>query len=280
MQKQTKILFAVMFTLILALSITSAMSVKSVDANNFQPGSQQEITLKVKNTIGTDVEEVSLTLDLSNLPFSLSESEDNPDEISDDDTENFDFTLKASGSAKAGDYQIPYTLNYDGNQTKKGTFTLTIEAEPELVYSVSTDTPVVGSKAKMTLNLINKGLGDAKFVSITLIPDGYTLLSNENVYVGTIDSDDTQKENFEVIFTKPNPTLTAKIEYREFDNNLITKTITLPLTVYSQEQALKIGIIHPNNTGIYILLTAVGIIGWIIIRRIRKKKRLNKAQGR
>jgi hypothetical protein len=280
MEKQSKILVTLAFTLILVLSFTSAMTVKSVKADNFQPGEQQEITLDIKNTINEDAEDVSLTLDLANLPFSLVDSDDNPDEISDDDSEDFDFTLKASGSAKAGDYQIPYTLSYNNNQTKKGTFTLTVEAEPELVYSVSTDTPVVGSKAKLTLNIINKGLGDAKFVSLTLIPEGYTLLSDENVYIGTIDSDDTQKENFEVIFTKQNPTLTAKVEYKDFDNNLITKTINLPVTVYSQEQALKLGIIKANNTGVYILVLAVGIIGWIIIRKIRKKKRLNKAQGR
>jgi hypothetical protein len=279
MQKQTKILFAAIFALILTLDLTSAMTVKSVDADNFQPGSQQEISVEIKNTIDSDAEDVSLTLDLTNLPFSLAKTEDNPDEISDDDSEDYDFTLKASGSAKAGDYQIPYILEYN-DQTKKGTFTLTVEAEPELVYSVSTDTPVVGSKAKLTLNIINKGLGDAKFVSLTLIPEGYTLLSDESVYIGTIDSDDTQKENFEVIFTKANPTLSAKIEYRDFDNNLITKTINLPVTVYSQEQALKLGITKTNNTGVYILVLAVGIVGWIIIRKIRKKKRLNKAQGR
>lgn len=285
MQKQTKILFGAVFMLVLALSLTSAMVVKSVEADNFQPGSEQDISLEIKNTLNEDAEDVSLTLDLTGLPFSIIGSEDNPDEISEDDNENFDFTIKAANSAKAGDYTIPYVITYNlgsniSQSSKTGTFTLTVEAEPELVYSVSTDTPVVGSKAKLTLNIINKGLGDAKFVSLTLIPEGYTLLSDENVYIGTIDSDDTQKENFEVIFTKQNPTLTAKVEYKDFDNNLITKTINLPVTVYSQEQALKLGIIKANNTGVYILVLAVGIIGWIIIRKIRKKKRLNKAQGR
>lgn len=261
------------------MSLTSAMVIKSVEANNFQPGSEQEITLKVKNTLDADTEDVSITLDLTSLPFSMIGIEDNPDEISEDDTENFDFSLKALSSAKAGDYQIPYTLNYD-NETKKGTFSLTVEAEPQLSYTVSTDTPVVGSKAKVTLKIINKGLGDAKFVGVTLIPSGYTLLSEENYYIGTIDSDDSQNENFEVIFTSQNPTITARIEYKNFDNELVTETINLPLTVYNQEQALKLGIIQANNSGTYILVSVAFIIGWIVIRKIRKKRRLNKAQGR
>ena len=42
------------FILILALSLTSAMVVKSVDATNFQPGNSQDITVKIKNTLGSD----------------------------------------------------------------------------------------------------------------------------------------------------------------------------------------------------------------------------------
>jgi hypothetical protein len=280
MQKQTKIIFGAIFLLVLTLSLTSAMVVKSVEANNFKPGSQQDITVQIKNTLNEDAKDVSVTLDLANLPFSTIGLEDNPDEISEDDSEKFDFTLKASSSAKAGDYQIPYTINYNDNKTKTGTFTLTVEADPELVYSVSTDTPIVGSKAKITLKIVNKGLGDAKFVSVTLVPSGYTLLSAETSYIGTISSDDSQNENFEVIFTQQNPTLTAQVEYRDFDNILITKTINLPVTVYSQEQALKLGIIAPNNTGAYVIVGIVLFAGWMIVRKIRKKRRLNKAQGR
>jgi hypothetical protein len=280
MQKQTKILFGALFLLILTLSLTSAMLVKSVETNNFQPGSEQEITVQIKNTLDEDAKDVSLTLDLTDLPFSITGLENNPDEISEGDSEKFDFTIKATSSAKAGDYQIPYILNYNANETKKGTFTLTIEADPELVYSVSAETPIVGSQTKVTLKIVNKGLGDAKFVSVTLIPSGYTLLSNENVYIGTISSDDSQNENFEVIFTQQNPTITAQVEYKDFNNKLVIKTINLPVTIYSQEQALKLGIITSNNTGTYIVLALVGIAGWIIIRKVRKKKRLNKAQGR
>ena len=40
MEKQVKILASVFFVLVLSLSLASAMVVKSVDANNFQPGSR------------------------------------------------------------------------------------------------------------------------------------------------------------------------------------------------------------------------------------------------
>ena len=56
MQKQIKILCASVFMLVLVMSLTSAMVIKSVEANNFQPGSEQDITLKVKNTLDNDAE--------------------------------------------------------------------------------------------------------------------------------------------------------------------------------------------------------------------------------
>jgi hypothetical protein len=280
MQKQTKILFSALFLLVLTLNLASAMIVKSVDSANFQPGSEQDITLRIKNTLTVDATDVSVTLDLTNLPFSIIKIDDNPSEISQDDTEKFDFRIKATSDAKAGDYPIPYTINYNTNATAKGTFILTIEAEPQLVYSASVDTPVVGSKTKVTLKIVNKGLGDAKFVTVTILPSKYTLLSDDNSYIGTVSSDDSQTENFDIIFTQPNPTLVAQIEYRKFNNELVTETINLPLVVYSQKEALTLGIIPQNNTAVYVIVSVLGIVGWMIVRRVRKKKRLNKAQGR
>ncbi len=251
MEKQIKMIISAFFILILALSLTSAMVVKSVDATNFQPGNSQDITVKIKNTLGSDAKDVSLILDTTGIPFSIIDSDDSINTIYSDDTENFNFRIKSSNDAKAGSYQILYTLSYSLNNTpqtpKKGTFSLTIEANPELVYSTSTDTPVVGSHGKINLNIVNQGLGDAKFLMVVIIPEGYTLLSESKVYLGTISSDDSQRESFTVVFDKQDPILTAQVTYKNFDNQLVTKIVNLPLTVYSKEEALKLGLVKPDN---------------------------------
>lgn len=282
MEKQIKILMSAFFILILTLSLGSAMIVKSVEANNFQPGSKQTITLNVKNTLNNDAGDVSLTLDMTGIPFSVVDSGDSVNKIASDDNENFDLIVQASNDAKAGTYQIPYTLNYNinGTQIKRGTFALTVEANPELTYSISTDSPIVGNKGKIILNIVNQGLGEAKFVNVLLIPDGYTLLSGKNVYLGTINSDDSQSESFNVIFNKPDPVLTAQITYKNFNNQLMTKIINLPVNVYSKNEALSLGIIQPNNTPFYIISLGLIFGSWMIVRKIRKKKRLNKSQGK
>lgn len=284
MNKQTKILITVLIISIITLNLISAMTVNSVDANNFQQGEEQEITIKIKNSLDKDASSVSLTLDMSKLPFSVISSEDDSTEIDEDDTEGFDFTIKASNDAKAGDYSIPYTLTYSIDETqqtpKTGTFTLTVEADPELVYSLSVENPIVGSQGKIKLKIVNKGFGDAKFVDVEILSDGYTLLSEAENYIGTVSSDDSETVDIDVVFKKQNPTLNAQIEYRDFNNEKITKNINLPVTVYSKEQALQMGIIKPNNTPYYIVAGIIIFAGWMIIRRIRKKRRMNKAQGR
>ncbi|VVB82041.1 NPCBM-associated, NEW3 domain of alpha-galactosidase [uncultured archaeon] len=285
MNKQTRFLICTLAIFILTLGLTSAMTVNSINADNFQPGSDQNIIIKVKNTLTNDAKDVSLILNLpTGTPFTIISSDNSIDEISSDDSESFSFEMKASNDAKAGDYSIPYTLSYSINGTQQtprtGTFSLTVEANPELSYSVSTDNPIIGAQGKIKLTIVNKGLGDAKFVNVKITSEGYTLLSDENDYIGTISSDDSQTVNFDVIFNNQNPTLNVLVEYKDFDNNKVTKNVNLPITVYSNKEALKLGIIKQDNTFLYILIVAIGIGVWIIVGKIKKKKRLNKAQGR
>ena len=285
MNKQTKTIFSAFILIILTLNLASAITIKSFETDNFEPGSQQDITINVKNTLDLDTEDVSLTLDLSEVPFTIIDSDSDDIEISSDDTEDFEFTIKAWSEAKAGDYQIPYTLSYKENEssgveTKTGTFSLTIEANPELVYSVVAEGAIVGSKGKLTLKIVNKGLGDAKFVSVKIIPEGYVLLSETENYIGTVSSDDSETASFDVIFKDKSPTLTAQVEYKDFNNEENIKTVTLPVTVYSTEEALALGIKQKDNTPVYIGAGMVLFVAWMIVRKIRKKKRINKSQGR
>jgi len=284
MNKQTKILSLIVIGLFLTLNLISAMTISSVDAENFSPGEEQEISLKVKNTIDKNVEEVSVDLDISETPFVIMSAEE-VDEVDEDDTETLDVMLKVSNNARAGDYSISYTLTYtiEGESDsieKEGTFTLTIEANPELSYSVNVENPIIGNKGKIKFTIVNKGLGDAKFVNIKINPQGYTLLSANNDYVGTIGSDDFETMNLDVIFKEANPVLNAEIEYRDFDNQKITQSVTLPVKIYSNEEALSLGIIQKNNTVLYIFIGIACLGSWFIIRKIRKKKRQNKAQGK
>ncbi|MDO8467815.1 MAG: hypothetical protein Q7S56_02625, partial [Nanoarchaeota archaeon] len=225
MKNLTKIVIAVFIIAMYFVSLIalgSAMTLYSVSADNIQPGSEKDISVKIKNTLDDDAKDVSLSLILTKLPFAASGSaEDNTDQIDSGDIETFNFKIKALNDVKAGSYEIPYHLIYKTNntvQTKDGTFSLTVEANPELYYSASAENPIVGSQGKIKLTIVNKGFGDAKFTSVKLTPEGYTLLSEDNQYIGTIASDDSETLSFDTIFKKENPILNAQIEYKDFNN--------------------------------------------------------------
>jgi uncharacterized repeat protein (TIGR01451 family) len=242
-------------------------------------GKDGYVRIEIKNTLNDDAEDVSLSLQLANTPFiTIGSSEESVDEILSDDEESFAFRIRASSSAKPGDYVLPYTLSYVGDngsrQTKQGTLGVTIAGESDLTFTVSTDTPVVGEKGKVTLKVINNGLADAKFVSVKLLPQGYTLLSDSDIYIGTVSSDDFETVTADVIFSNDRPKLSALISYKNFDNEDVSTTVTLPITVYTREKAIELGIVKKSYGTYYVGIVVVILVLWFIWRTIRKRRRM------
>ncbi len=278
--------FAVILSIILiitALSPVMALTVKSVDYARLTPGSQSTLVIKLENELNWDIQDVSLSLVTANTPFSIiGSSEDSVDEINEDDDETFTFTIKASSSAKPGDYEIPYTAKYEaGNDTKSksGSVGVTISGSPSIEYSVSAEKPVMGERTKLRFKIINKGFADAKFVSVKATPQGYALLSEDNVYIGGVESDDFETADFDVYLNTLNPFFNAVVQYTDFDNKKITDNIQLPIKVYDREKALELGIIQKSNGLLYALIIAVIIIAWITWRIIKKRRARKRISG-
>ncbi len=279
-----KVLFSLV-VLASLLSFTSAITISSVDTVSLTPGQTGSINIELSNELEEDATSVSLRLDLANLPFiAVGNSEDSIDEIEEGDEEDFTFTIKAANDITPGDYKLPYVLTYAVNNVstiRQGAIGVTIKANADLSFSVETENPVVGSTGSLTLKIVNKGFADAKFVSLTIEPKGFTLTSDRSIYIGSIDSDDFETVTFDVIYRDENPELVGKLEYRDFDNKVITKDILLPITAYTQERALELGLIQKSNAGIYIgiiFIIILAIILYRVIRNRRRKAKRNKLQ--
>ena len=259
-------------------SLASAMIIDSVNYGKFNPGEESSLKIRIENNLDRDYKDVSLSLDFSNLPLNVVGSSEFTTDIDEDDSETFDYVIKASSTASPGDYEIPYTLKF-ANQTKTGKMGVTISGNIDLAFSVSQDMPIINTQDKITLKIVNKGFADAKFASVKINPSGFNLLSENEVYIGNIDSDDFETASFDVLLTSSSAMTNVEIEYRDFDNLLVTKTVTLPLTVYSRERALELGIIKKNNTATYAIVIIVLIILYLIYRSWRKRARRKKAEA-
>lgn len=272
--------------LVLTLNLASAIIVDTEYSTVF-PGEQKEIRLEVENSFDFDIEDVSIALELSDVPFNVvGSSEKGLDDLDSDDDDSATFKLIASTDALPGDYNIPYVVKYTNvenssseQEEKTGSFGIRISAKTEIDFSVETENEVVGQQGKISLKIINKGLGEVKFVSVQVFPSGYELLSPEKVYIGNIDSDDSDFASFDVVFKSSAPTLSAKVEYKDFDNNEKSQTVTLPVKVYTREKALELGLIKESKTGLYGGIVAGILIIWFIWRKIRKRRK-NKNRGK
>lgn len=270
-------LIAIMFL----INVTSALTVNSATADTISPGKEGTLTIVLKNTFNHDVEEVTLSLDLTGLPLTtIGSSSETQDEIQEDERETFVFTLRADTNAKAGDYKIPYTITYKNSSSTiplKGTIGIRISAKPEISYVVSADTPVIGSKGKINLKIINKGLGEARFATIKIEPTGYILLSDSEVYIGSINSDDFETASFDVIFKSKNAQLSGSLEYSDLEGKKYFTPLDSSLKVYTQDEAVKQGIIKKSNVGMYIGIIVLIIVIWLVWRAIAKRRRLRKS---
>lgn len=261
----------------LSFNFASALTVENIESDIIHPGKTGKVSILVDNELGFDLEDVSVSIDLSGTPLStLGSSQDSVDEIQDDESETFLFTLAASPSAQPGDYNIPYTIKTsDDSISRKGTFGVKVRANSDIDFSSSIDNPIVGEKAQLSIKMINKGLGEARFVTIRVQPQGYTLLSENYLYIGSIDSDDFETATFDIIIKNQNVDAIATIEYEDIDGNKYSQDLDTSIKTYTQERAIELGIRKKNNLPFFMGIVIALIIIWIFIRAIRKmiKKR-------
>jgi len=276
------IFIAVLFS----LNFISSVVVESQFVTLY-PGESKEVDLEVENNEDIDIEDVSLRLLLEGTSFtSVGSSEKDLSDLDEDEDDSVSFTLRPSTDIKPGDYNIPYEIKYvdaddnDEKYTEKGTFGIRVSAKTEIEFSVYTsDNPIVGETGEITLEIINKGLGEIKSLSVEVFPQGFDIISKEKIFVGTVDSDDTDIATFDVVFNSEKPILKANIDYKDFDNKDQTETITTPFKVYTKEEAIKLGLIQQSNLILYFIIVVVLIIIWIVWRGVRKRKRNNRKKS-
>jgi len=270
--------------LVLVLTITFASAiVVDTDFVTLYPGESEKVQVEIDNNENFDIEDVSIALDLSDIPFTaIGSSEKDLDDLDEDDDDTVSFTLRASTDATPGDYNIPYNVKYfeidnDTELEKEGTFGIRITAKTEIDFAVEIKgNAIIGEEGRISLEIINKGLGEIKSVSIQLLPNGFELLSKDKVFVGTIDADDTDLASFDIVYRTTNPSLSARIEYKDFDNNEQRETVDIPFRVYTRDEALELGLIQKSNTPLYGGVALVVIVAWFVYRRIKKKRKQNR----
>jgi len=269
------------------LFLVSAVSITDVSCSpqEVAPGEIVEITIKVENIFGYDVNNLNVKLDLSgeDTPFApyQSSSEEFLEELESEKDENFKFKLITLPETASGIYKIPIEITYEkeeGNSSiKNELISLIVNSEPELKISLDDSVLLIrGGENTLSIKLVNSGLADVKFVYLTAINSGgIKILSEKGQYIGDIDSDDFDSVEYNVYIDKDAPntiSLPIILKFKDATNKEFIETKNVILNTYSLKEAQNLGLVKKPKYTIYFTIVIL-IIGYIIYR-VRKKKRL------
>ena len=106
--------------------------------------------------------------------------------------------------------------------------------------------------------------------------DNYRILSNEEVYIGNIDSDDYETADFELFIggsKEKKVSLPVVLEYKDANNNDFKERIELTLDLYSASEAKKFGLKKGNGFVGNLVIVVIVVAGLFIYRKWRKHKK-------
>ena len=283
-----KIFILIGLALILSFGYISALIV-DVDYITIYHGEEGRVNFNIDNNEDFDIKDVSVALGLNNLPFtSVGSSEKSIEDIDEGDEEDVSFTLRAATDITPGDYDISYTIKYtdaDSNDEEKynktGSFGIRVSARTDIDFSAEAkgtdaESAIAGEQGQISIEIINKGIGEIKSASVEIEAVGFELISSNKIFVGSISGDDTDIATFDVIFQIKNPSLKAKVTYKDFDNNNQEQTVNMPLKVYTREEALEKCLIKNGNAMTYGIVIVVLLILWLVWRSWRKRRKNKK----
>ncbi len=275
--KTLKQLIILFFILAMSMHAVSAqIAIDSFSADTVQPGEEVELTIRLENVGDDDINNIIVSLDLTELPFAPIEysSEQIIEEIQEKEDETVSFRLQALVDAESKTYKIPVTISYE-NTTKSSLVSIEVSTEASIeVYAESSDLLMQNEQGKVIIKVINTGLTQIKLLQMNLKDSSdYEILSSSSAYIGDIDIGDFETEEFTIIPLKKSTELEVEIEYRDANNKIFTEKLELPLTVYTEEQAVELGLSQENHTFTWILsLLLIIVLCLVFFRRKRKKE--------
>ncbi|MGV8131868.1 MAG: hypothetical protein ACP5N7_07250, partial [Candidatus Pacearchaeota archaeon] len=137
----------------------------------------------------------------------------------------------------------------------------------------NTQNSIIGQQGNLDIRVINKGLADARFVSLVVESEDIIFISENSEYIGTIDSDDFETTSFDAIYSSKFPSITVKLTYKDFNNEEQQVIETKSLRVYSSEEAIEKGILKKNNASTYVGIVLLLLVAWIAYRKIKRRNK-------
>jgi len=253
----------------------------------FEPGRQNDVTISVKNMADSPMRSVSVSLSLEGTtPFAPigSGTEKRAYSIQPGQTQNFTFQLLTSPDTILGLYKISIAIEYideaNNNHTISDILGIVVNAKPEI--SVRIDSSAIksaGSSGKITLKLVNLGIGDVRFLNLKFsdTPD-LTIVSGNEQYIGQLSSDDYDTADINAYVARANEGIVeipVTLDYSDAMGNSYEQNESVVLRIYSAAEQRRLGI-SSGKSPLWILLIVIIIAVGIVFYRKRKRRSLKR----
>ncbi|MBI4439724.1 hypothetical protein HY638_02020 [Candidatus Woesearchaeota archaeon] len=267
-------------------TFNAVLYVSDVDSQpgSIAPGGTGVVTITYRNLADSLLQNIVTRLDLKNVPIAPIHSSNAKtiEKIPALSTGKAEFTLMAEAGAKSKVYKIPFELSYNDELGTKyainDTLGVVVGGVPDIAATIDTSSIVnSGSKGSVVIKFVNRGAVDTKFMTVKLEDtDKIKVIGNSEAYIGNIDSDDFETEEFTVYVEGTEDgyvSLPIVLSYKDANNNDYYEKKDLPIKVYTSSEASKYGLGNGNsNTGIIItlLIVAAGVAGYYYYRKRKK----------
>jgi len=249
--------------------------------SEFSPGQSGTVKIIIKNIGPVLLKDISVKLDLSSetLPFAPigSTTEKRINSLNSGQSLDVEFSVVSDPNAAVGIYKLPIELRYrdslNKNYSKDALTSLSIRTLPE-VFIVHEQIDIIrnGTKNSVTASIVNRGLSKIKFMTATLGDSesgDYVILSPPSVYVGDINSDDSETAQFDLFIntTKQSILIPLSVEFKDESGNNYTVSEMISIRVFTEEEAVRYGFENAVTTD-PLLLGVIAIIGIYVLYRV------------
>jgi hypothetical protein len=250
------------------------------DPDPVRAGDVVEVRFKVENV--WDETKYNLEVELvPEFPFSLYGDSiiKNLGRIDGREIVYFDYKLKVDPQAADGDHELTLRV-HDGDEgiwELKDMFFIDIQQESVNIkpYIVSSDLITTGKSGTFTLEIANTGGVDVEALELELLPSkDYKLLSTSNyVYIGDVESDDTESEDFNIYVNKGTTEVHIPVNLKyKYEDHLYDTNADLVLHLLTQKEAKQVGLVQGSSAPSIIVVIIVGAVAIYLIRRYRRKR--------
>ncbi|MDP3699073.1 MAG: LPXTG cell wall anchor domain-containing protein [Nanoarchaeota archaeon] len=277
--KAVKIVISILLLAIMVIPLVNAQVAVSSFTLNPQkvlPGSETNIDITLENIGDEDIENVIVTMDLSDVPFVPvgSSNEKIIEEIDDGSQEKVTFRVRALPDAQPSTYKIPVAVSYAGaSKTSLISIEITANAHLDLLLEKS-ELVKVNDHGKVTLKFVNDGLAQIKNLKVALKESPlYQITSPHTLYIGEVDIGDFETEEFTIIPKAKDPILAVDLEYRDAANDLFKESKLIKIPVYTEEEAQQLGLVKSNATFMVVIAAIFLLLAAFLLYRRRKKRK-------